>query len=64
MIIDKLVHIFVFCADEAITHFTEALRINPNFADARHNLRRALQRQGKFDGATTDATQIDPNSSD
>ena len=33
--------------DEAVVYFTQALRINPDYADARRNLQRALQRRGK-----------------
>lgn len=39
--------------DEAIGHFSEALRIKPDFAWAHNNLGVALRRQGKTDDAIT-----------
>ena len=39
--------------DEAIRHFSEALRIKPDFAWAHNNLGVALRRQGKTDDAIT-----------
>lgn len=38
-------------ADEAITHFSEALRIKPNYAEAQYNIGLALAMQGKFEKA-------------
>jgi tetratricopeptide (TPR) repeat protein len=37
--------------DEAIAHFSEALRIDPNYAEAHYNLGLALVGQGKLDEA-------------
>ncbi|MBW4527734.1 MAG: tetratricopeptide repeat protein [Phormidium tanganyikae FI6-MK23] len=49
---------------EAITAYRRAIQINPNYADAHHNLGRALHGQGKLDDAITAyrrVIQIDPN---
>ncbi len=49
---------------EAISHYNEALRINPYFARAQCNLGVVLARQGKIEEAMmhyTKALQIDPN---
>jgi len=35
--------------DEGIRHFREALRINPDFAEAHYNIGAALAWQGKLD---------------
>jgi protein O-mannosyl-transferase len=37
--------------DEAIRHYTEALRIRPSYADAHYNLAVALERKGNLDEA-------------
>ncbi len=50
--------------EKAIVHYTEALRINPNFAKAHNNLGRNLAYQGKNLEAIahyTEALRIDPN---
>ena len=49
--------------DEAIAHYTEALRIRPNFAEPHYNLGTALARQGKLKEAIshyTEALRIEP----
>ena len=49
--------------DEAIAHYTEALRIRPNFAEPHYNLGTALVRQGKLKEAIshyTEALRIEP----
>ena len=38
-------------AEEAVVHFTEALRIDPDYGDAHVNLGKVLFSQGKFDDA-------------
>jgi tetratricopeptide (TPR) repeat protein len=43
--------------DEAIIHYTEALRIKPDFADAHYNFGVALAQQGKLDEAITYFTE-------
>lgn len=40
-------------SDEAIDHYKEALRINPNDADVHNNFGNILLREGKFDEAIT-----------
>jgi tetratricopeptide (TPR) repeat protein len=50
--------------EEAAAHYNEALRINPNYADAHYNLGNALARQGKTQDAVahyTEALRIKPN---
>ncbi len=50
--------------DEAIAHFSEALRIEPDYADAHNNLGVALADEGKLDEAIahlSEALRIDPN---
>jgi tetratricopeptide (TPR) repeat protein len=50
--------------DKAVTNFTRALHIKPDFANAHNNLAFALSRQGKFDQAIshfTKAIQIKPD---
>jgi tetratricopeptide (TPR) repeat protein len=49
--------------DEAIVHYTEALRIKANFAEPHYNLGIAFARQGKFNEAIahyTEALRIEP----
>jgi len=49
---------------EAIAHYTEALRIRPDYADANNNLGSALMRQGKIQEAIahfTEGLRISPN---
>ena len=49
---------------EAIAQFTEALRINPNFAEAHNNLGNVFDRLGKYQEAIaqyTEALRINPN---
>ena len=49
--------------DEAIYHYSEAIRIKPNYTDALYSLGIALWRQGKFDQAITyfkQAVRINP----
>jgi tetratricopeptide (TPR) repeat protein len=51
--------------DEAIAHYTESLRINPNFADTHIGLGIVLYERGQTDEAFlhfTRALQLDPNS--
>jgi tetratricopeptide (TPR) repeat protein len=51
--------------DEAIAHYSEALRINPAYAEAHNNLGNALTTQGKLDEAIahySEALRINPNS--
>ena len=50
--------------DEAIAHYTEALRIDPGLADSYNNIGLALTKLGKSDEATTNflkAIKISPN---
>jgi len=50
--------------DEAIGHYTDALKIKPDYADAHYNFGIALQEQGKIDEAIahyTDALKINPD---
>jgi protein O-mannosyl-transferase len=50
--------------DEAIAHYSEALRIKPNYADAHNNLGVALDDQGKTDQAIaqySEALRIRPD---
>jgi tetratricopeptide (TPR) repeat protein len=49
---------------EAIAHYTEALRIAPDFAKSHYNLGVALERQGRIQEATdryAEALRIEPN---
>jgi len=39
--------------DEAMTHYAEALRINPHFVEAKNNIGNILFRQGRIDEAMT-----------
>src|SRR5262249_37408816 len=51
--------------DEAIAEYREAIRLNPNFAEAHINLGRALRYKGLLDEAIAEyreAIQINPNS--
>jgi Flp pilus assembly protein TadD len=53
--------------DEAIMHFTEALRINPQLADVHNKLGTAFFRRGKLDKAIehlTESLRIEPHSAD
>jgi len=53
--------------DEAIGHYNEALRIRPNYAEARYNLAKALQSQGRIDEAVNhlnEALSIKPDYAD
>ncbi|UCE99176.1 MAG: tetratricopeptide repeat protein [Planctomycetota bacterium] len=53
--------------DEAIKHYTEALRIRPDFAVAHTNLGHALARQGKLEEAIThyaEALHLNPTSTE
>jgi protein O-mannosyl-transferase len=43
--------------DEAITHYTEAVRIRPGYAEAHNNLGLALTRQGRIDEAIPHYTE-------
>jgi hypothetical protein len=50
--------------DEAMAHYSEALRINPSYAEAHYNLGIALFRQGKLDEAIahySEALRINPS---
>jgi protein O-mannosyl-transferase len=50
--------------DEAITHYLQALEIQPEFADAHNNLANALNMQGKTDDAIyhfSEALRINPD---
>jgi lipoprotein NlpI len=50
--------------EEAIAHFLEVVKINPNLPDAHHNLGLALTEKGKLDKAIShysEALRIDPN---
>jgi protein O-mannosyl-transferase len=50
--------------DDAISHYSEALRIKPNYADAHNNLGVALSDQGKLDEAIaqySEALRIKPD---
>jgi tetratricopeptide (TPR) repeat protein len=53
--------------DKAIKHYSEALRINPDFVEARNNLGSALLEQGRTAEAAhhySEALRIDPDSAD
>jgi len=50
--------------DEAITHYSEAVRINPNLVHIHNNLGAVLDRQGRFDEAIShfsEAVRIKPD---
>ncbi|MFC1825834.1 tetratricopeptide repeat protein [Thermodesulfobacteriota bacterium] len=50
---------------EAIRHYSESLRINPNYAKAHNNMGIALQEEGKMDEAFhhyAEALRVNPNS--
>jgi len=52
---------------EAITHYTEALRIDPSYAEAHYNLGVALAKQGNIQEAMShysDALKLNPNYAD
>ncbi|UCC21917.1 MAG: tetratricopeptide repeat protein [Planctomycetota bacterium] len=44
--------------DDALAHFSEALRINPRYADARRNIGIVLLRQGKIDDAIAALVEV------
>jgi len=53
--------------DQAIAHFSEALRVLPNYAEAHNNLGVALGQQGKFDEAAkhfSEAVRVKPDYTD
>jgi len=50
--------------EEAFTHFTEAIKINPDYVQAYNKIGLILFKQGKNDGAKvffSQAIEIDPN---
>ncbi len=52
---------------EAVAHFTEALRLNPGYAEAHNNLGNVLYTQGKYDEAVahfTEALRLNPSYAD
>jgi tetratricopeptide (TPR) repeat protein len=51
--------------DNAIVHYEQALKIRPGYAEAHHNLAKALRNQGKLDLAVVHfqrALEISPSS--